>query len=103
MSLVDFYETKNSYYLIDVANLRYMRMAKSMFGRDLMELAELTPALIDDVWLDLEDCENPVEPIPHGVEFCLRIRYAGSNIGILTTPILDNKKIELSEEINYER
>lgn len=95
MVLIDLYETKRSFYLIDLKNKCYMRLSKSLTGRESFEIANYTDHLQDDLWFDLEDIENPVQEVDVFGETCLQIRYPNSRVGILTTAIIDRGQIEM--------
>lgn len=87
---VQAYFTENSVYLIDLDGKRYYRSPRSDEGRSGFEIAMMTKNLEDDKWLDLDpDIDNPVTIVKYadGTNV-LNIRYKGSVVGILTSPLI---------------
>ena len=95
---MDRYITRNSLYIIDLTKRQYYRLPLTEGGRSLWEKLSITENMVDGVWLDLEDLDEPVRLIPDGFgEEVLQIRYKGSQFGLLTSPIV-SKKVESSEQ-----
>ncbi len=88
------YETQRSYYFIDIANKRYMRLPKNEGGR-LDGLEDPSPMMIDNRWHDLEDSDEAVKVVDTITDgHILLIRYKDCTFGILTTPLIPVPELE---------
>lgn len=89
--MADVYQTKNSTYIVDMEQRRYMRLPINInpthVGSERGDYGK---------WLPLKDVPDPVNLIPYGMPFqapeerpvILNILHETSTVGILTSPVL---------------
>lgn len=93
-------ETLNSYYIVDTKNLRYQRICKDLEGRSFAEVANLSPALLDDTWVNLANIEKPITIYTyHDGVMLACLRYEGSTHGVLTSEIISVTDLDWEEQI----
>lgn len=90
--MIEVWLTEFSIYEVNVVDGVFRRSARVPGSRD--RNPQGSPNLFDGVWLELEDMGSPVTVVDVAGELCLRIRYKGSTVGLITSPLVH--MVELS-------